>query len=122
MFQFEESGPPHSWLIIRSPKRPGYPSQVDLMFLGLKYISSRAWFNGMKLERLEEGTPEDTELLERSHFERYKGSPVVFRVESLVEDELVTGYVVAGNLFLYEEELDDGAEPSWTIRRDTRVD
>lgn len=55
-FQLWEYKVSHGSLLLRSPRKPTIPTNIDIIFVGVEFISAPRHFNGVELTQ---GTPDD---------------------------------------------------------------
>lgn len=70
-FHLELFKSPMSRLLLRSPRYPGgYVDRVDLMFLNAEFVAIRDLLPAMIVSRVEQGSPEDVEVLHTAQARR----------------------------------------------------
>lgn len=115
VFGLEEILNAHTQLIIRSPRKPDYPSRIELLFADVEYLSVRTGFDGIRVWRLEEGSAEDTDVLSRARRKRYEGT-TVHRVDTVIDGEPLVGYIISGPVQWRESAVREWAGPSPLVR------
>ena len=102
-FQLWSYNVSHGVLLLRSNRTGGSPTRVDLMFRAVTEIRLRHRISDLSLDNVDE----DGDALFRLGIQD-RGDRHVFLISS---EEFDDGYVVAGSMYMSEDDLSDG-EPS----------